>query len=257
MRTVAIVPARYASSRLPGKPLLRRTGKYVIQHVLERLASVRGLDRVLVATDDSRIFEAVRGFGGEAVMTSPSHPSGSDRVAEAARGIECDVVLNMQGDEPEIAPSSVEALLSVMEPPGVLMGTLACPISDPAEFVDPSKVKVVCDVRGDALYFSRAPIPHGVFEGTSHAPVASGQTPAGRPLRHVGLYGFRRDFLFAFAALPPTPLERQERLEQLRALEHGHAIRVGWVDGHPPGIDTPGDYEAFVGRWGGRRMGKG
>ncbi|MBI3097123.1 MAG: 3-deoxy-manno-octulosonate cytidylyltransferase [Planctomycetes bacterium] len=246
MRTVAIVPARYGSTRLPGKPLLRRTGKYLIQHVVERLASVRGLDRVLVATDDARIQDAVRSFGGESVMTSPEHLSGSDRVAEAARSIEADVVLNVQGDEPEIAASSLQALLGVMEKPGVVMGTLACPIPDRREFADPSKVKVVCDLHGDALYFSRASIPHGALEAAS-----TGQTPAGRPLRHVGLYGFRRDFLFTFAGLPPTPLERLERLEQLRALEHGHRIRVGWVDGHPPGIDTPEDYEGFVGRVGG------
>ncbi len=228
-----------AAQRLPGKPLLARTGKPLVVHTLEAARAARRVSRVVVATDDERIAAAVRAAGGEAVMTSPDCASGTDRVAEAAARLPGeDVVVNVQGDEPEIEPAALDALIEALEAdPRVEMGTLAAPLGDPEEAARPSVVKVVMDGRGDALYFSRAPIPHR-------------RDPAGpaATLRHVGVYAYRRAFLARFAALPPTPLERTESLEQLRALEHGHRIRVVRVARAPAGIDTPEDYEAFVRR---------
>lgn len=228
---VAIIPARYASSRLPGKPLLRDSGKFLIQHVYEAARACRAIDRVLVATDDDRIRDAVRSFGGEAVMTSPSHPNGTSRIAEVAEGLDAEIVLNVQGDEPEIPPEVLEKLIEVARRSPV--ATLAVPFADPREADLPNRVKVVLDRDGNALYFSRARIPHG----------------EAAPLLHLGLYGFQKRFLLQFAKLPPTPLERAEQLEQLRALEHGIRIQVGIVTWRSPGgIDTPEDYRAFLDR---------
>lgn len=235
MRAVAVIPARHGSTRLPAKPLLRETGKYLVQHTYERVAAARRLARVIVATDDDRIADAVRSFGGEVALTGTHHRSGTDRVAEAARGLEADIVLNVQGDEPEVHPDDVDLLVSLMEGPGGPLGTLAYPATaeDMRSF---DVVKVVCDRRGHALYFSRAPIPH---------PRAPG---GAEPLKHLGIYAFEREFLFRFAALPQTPLEISESLEQLRALENGYGIRVGRA-AHPSfGIDTPDGYRAFVAR---------
>lgn len=227
---VAVIPARYASTRLPGKPLLQDSGKFLIQHVYEAAGSCPAVDRVIVATDDERILAAVRSFGGEAMMTRSDHPNGTSRIAEAIEKIPADIVLNVQGDEPEIEPRTLEALIAATE--GEDVGTLATPFRDPAEADLPGRVKVVVGASGHALYFSRSRIPS-----------------AGPALLHVGLYGFRREFLREYAKLPPTPLEQAERLEQLRFLENGIRIRVGVVDetGHG-GIDTPADYAAFLAR---------
>ncbi len=241
MTLTAVIPARYGSVRLPAKPLLRETGKYLVQHVWEQVRRARGVDRVVVATDDERIRSAVASFGGEVVMTSPDCPSGTDRVAEVASKAPGDVFLNVQGDEPEIDPAHVETLARTMSDPGVRMGTLACRFASLEDLPSPTRVKVVLDQEGDALYFSRAPIP--CFR--------DGARPedARTYLLHLGLYGYRRDLLAEYAAWRPTPLEQAEKLEQLRALEHGVRIRVGIVDRPSAGVDTMEDYRRFVERW--------
>ncbi|MBI4614848.1 MAG: 3-deoxy-manno-octulosonate cytidylyltransferase [Planctomycetes bacterium] len=239
-RAVLVLPARYGSTRLPAKPLLAETGKYLIQHVYERAAAARGYDRVIVATDDERIASAVRSFGGEVRMTSPDCPSGTDRVAEVARGLAADVVVNLQGDEPEMDPEALARLLEVLdEDRRAAVATLACPIRDAAVFANPAAVKVVLDETGGALYFSRAPVPHP-RDGASVPPLAK---------KHLGVYAFRRDALLEFAATPPTRLEETEKLEQLRLIGTGRRIAVEVVDFDATGIDTPGDYRRFVERW--------
>lgn len=237
---LVVIPARYGAQRLPGKPLLARTGKPLVQHVWEAVRGAACAPRVIVATDDPRIVEAVHAFGGEAVLTSPTHPSGTDRVAEVARLVPADVVVNWQGDEPELPGTACDALVALFDDPAVQMATLAAPCEPPGALTNPAVVKVVTAANGDALYFSRAPIPHR----RDRVPPAG----AAAPRRHVGVYGFRREALFRFAALPPAPLELAERLEQLRALHHGLAIRVGESPHPGGGIDTPEDYEQFVER---------
>lgn len=225
-----IIPARYASERLPGKPLADMGGRPMVAHVLARAQAARGVRRAVVATDDERIAAAVRAAGGEAVMTPADCASGSDRCARAARMLgPVDVVVNVQGDEPLLEPAAIEAVAAAFADPAVEMATLARPLRD-GEWENPNVVKVVRDARGDALYFSRASIPHRRGGGVSALARA-----------HVGIYGFRAAFLQRFAALPPTPLEREEKLEQLRALEHGHRIRVIDTDYAAFGIDTPED----------------
>jgi 3-deoxy-manno-octulosonate cytidylyltransferase (CMP-KDO synthetase) len=239
-----VIPARMGSSRLPGKPLLAETGKPLVVHTLEAVRHCTRAARVVVATDDERVAAAVRAAWGEALMTSAECRSGTDRVAEAARSIAAeDIVVNVQGDEPEVDPAALEALIAAMENDlSVPMATLSAPILDDADLSSPSVVKVVVDARGDAMYFSRSPIPFA-------------RDPAGpaRPRRHVGVYAYRRDFLQRFAAMEATPLERTEVLEQLRALENGARIRVVPVDRAQAGIDTREDYDAFVRRWAERK----
>ncbi|MFN3650821.1 MAG: 3-deoxy-manno-octulosonate cytidylyltransferase [Armatimonadota bacterium] len=232
MKVMGVVPARYASSRFPGKPLAVIAGKTMIEHVYRRASEAKSLQELWVATDDERIFAAVEAFGGNVVMTRPDHPTGTDRIAEAASGLDAEVIVNIQGDEPLLDPGEIDA---VVEPfttePDVVMSTAATPIKDPRDVQDPGVVKVVLDRRGFALYFSRLPIPY--YRAASD----------GRWLKHLGLYAYRRDFLFTYAALPPTPLEAAERLEQLRALEHGHRIRVVLTDHDAVSVDTPQDLE--------------
>jgi 3-deoxy-manno-octulosonate cytidylyltransferase (CMP-KDO synthetase) len=226
---VAAIPARYASTRLPGKPLLPIAGKPMIQHVYERVAGVAGLARVVVLTDDERIAAAVRSFGGAVEMTPADCASGTDRIAWAARGWSEGAVINVQGDEPLIDPAGVAAvaehLIRVPEDP---MVTLAAP-ADEEDLGNPNAVKVVLSLSGQALYFSRSAIPYPRLPG------------AAAPLKHVGLYGYQRAALLQLAALPPTPLERSESLEQLRALEHGIPIRVLRTGRASPGVDTAED----------------
>jgi 3-deoxy-manno-octulosonate cytidylyltransferase (CMP-KDO synthetase) len=238
MQTAIIIPARYASSRLPGKPLLRATGKYLIQHVYERACLARA-DAVLVATDDARIMDAVTGFGGKAVMTRSDHPSGTDRVAEVARRLDAEVIVNLQGDEPLLDPATIDLLPSLLEQDDeAVMATLAVPITSMAPWQDPNCVKVVRDRRGRALYFSRSPIPH-VRDGKP-------DFRSDEFLQHLGLYAYRRRFLLELAQLPPEPLEELEKLEQLRVLALGHRIAVGVVAHDGRGVDTPADYDRFV-----------
>ena len=239
MTAVVIIPARYAATRLPGKPLLAETGKPLIQHVVEAIRPANRIQRIVVATDDQRIAEAVATFGGQAIMTRADHPCGTDRIREAAVALglaDETIVVNVQGDEPEMPAQLVDKLVELLERSDVPMATLATPL--PADQAgDPNKVKVVLDGYGRAMYFSRARIP---FD----------RDPTGqvRYLLHLGIYAYRVGFLKTFAALPPTPAEQAEKLEQLRALEHGHAIVVAVVDYHGRGIDTPADYAAFAAR---------
>ena len=243
MDALIVIPARYASTRLPGKPLLRETGKPMIQHTYERAAETGA--RVLVATDDERIADAVAGFGGEAVMTRADHETGSARVAEAAAGTRASIVVNVQGDEPEIDPDAISTLIDVFaralasNRPAYL-ATLVSPFPDGADPTSPNAVKAVvsephADGTRSALWFSRALIPYPRGQATA-------------PLLHIGLYAYTPATLADLSALAPTPAERAESLEQLRVLEHGHRIAAAIVPPAAPGIDTPEDYAAFVER---------
>jgi 3-deoxy-manno-octulosonate cytidylyltransferase (CMP-KDO synthetase) len=235
---LGVVPARYGSTRYPGKPLVAIAGKPMIQHVWERARAARRLGAVVVATDDDRIRRVVEGFGGEVMMTSPDHASVTDRLAEVARARAASIYVNIQGDEPLLEPADLDTLVAGMESdPGLGMGTLAVALHDPREAQDPNIVKAVCDATGRALYFSRAPIPY-----RRNLPAASaGALPGGGYLRHIGLYAYRRDVLLAFAGWPPTALEQTEGLEQLRAMEHGVTIRVFAARGNYLAVDTPED----------------
>lgn len=233
-RVVALIPARYESTRLPGKPLALIDGKPMIQHVFERTCAVDVVDQVLVATDDGRIADAVRAFGGEVAMTSPGHQSGTDRIAEVARDLDAEIVVNVQGDLPFLEPAMVQAAVALMHADTILpMATLKVPIRDEAEMTNPNAVKVVTDRDGFALYFSRSPLPYW-------RAAASGGILG---YKHLGLYAYRRDFLLRFARLAPTPLERAEKLEQLRALEWGFRIKVAETSGAGIEVDTPQDLE--------------
>ena len=226
-RIVAVIPARFESTRLPGKPLALIGGQPMIEHVYRRAAAARGVDAVVVATDDDRIAAAVERFGGIVRLTQAAHRTGTDRIAEVARELDCEIIVNVQGDEPLIEP---EMIAEVIEPLAVSnivqMATARRAITDAADYTNPHVVKVVVDRLGDALYFSRAPIPS-----------------RGPAFKHVGLYGYRREFLLTFAALPQTPLELAESLEQLRALEHGLRIRTIETRYDSIGVDTPEDLE--------------
>lgn len=245
-RCVVMIPARYASSRFPGKPLALIAGKPMIQHVYERARQARGVDAVLVATDDARIVAAVEACGGQAVLTAPTHPTGTDRLAEVAAQMACDIVVNVQGDEPGIAPAAIEALVQPLrDDPALVMSTLARPLRDVAELLTPNVTQVVVDRAGYALYFSRAPIPYyrAAWPQAPQVLAAAGTTPVIPPncQVHIGLYAYRRTFLLHLAQLPQTPLEQLEQLEQLRVLEHGYRIRVVSTTYESVGVDTPED----------------
>jgi 3-deoxy-manno-octulosonate cytidylyltransferase (CMP-KDO synthetase) len=241
MKTAIVIPARYASRRLPGKPLLRATGKYLLQHVYERACQARRASQVVIATDDPRITAAARSFGGTVVTTRRDHPSGTDRVAEVAQQLEAEVIINLQGDEPLVDPAALDLLPTLLQQDNEAdMATLAAPITSMERWQDPNCVKVVCDALGRALYFSRSSIPH-VRDGQ---PDFSAKPP--RFLQHLGLYAYRRPFLLNLASLPPEPLEELERLEQLRVLARGRKIQVGIVRQAAIGVDTYEDYQHFV-----------
>ncbi len=237
MRTIAVIPARFRSNRLPGKPLAEIAGRTMVELVCRQAERAREIDSVLVATDDPRIFEAVESFGGEAVMTSPDHPSGSDRVAEAVMDRDVDIVVNVQGDEPMIAPAALDrAILAARADRGAIT-TLAKVIRSREELFDPNVVKVVADSRGRALYFSRSPVPAPPAETSADG------MPEGRYLKHIGLYVYPKDVLARLMKLAPSPLELQERLEQLRALENGIPVRVVETDYESISVDTASDLE--------------
>jgi 3-deoxy-manno-octulosonate cytidylyltransferase (CMP-KDO synthetase) len=242
MRIAAVIPARYESTRLPGKVLADIAGKPMIRHVYERASACDCLAQVAVATDDERVHEAVCDFGGSCVMTRPTHTSGTDRIAEVAASEDFDIIVNIQGDEPLIRPDVITAAVQPFlddKPPR--MGTVATPITAEAEHQDPSVVKVVVDRSGYALYFSRAPIPYFRADGEG---VGLDDRPDGaRPLKHIGLYVYTKETLLWLSGMPQTPLEQSEKLEQLRALENGCPIRVVPVDYSPIGVDTPEDLE--------------
>lgn len=251
MKTAIIIPARYASSRLPGKPLLKHTGKYLVQHVYEQAAQSKKASAVIVATDDERIMSAVKSFGGHVAMTRRDHANGTDRVAEVASALDVDAVINLQGDEPLIEPGALDLLAELLErDPAAPMATLATPIRSAETFQNPNCVKVVCDARSRALYFSRSPIPlvrDGQPDFTTRPP---------RFLQHLGLYAYRKDFLLQLAKLPPEPLEQLEKLEQLRVLALGHPISVGVIEHAGLGVDTYEEYERFVAAYRARQRGQ-
>lgn len=228
---VAVIPSRYQSTRFPGKALADIDGRPMIEHVYRRAAAAEGVGAVIVATDDERIRRAVEQFGGRVQLTG-SHPSGTDRLAEVAQDLDCELIVNVQGDEPLLPPAMIEEAIAPFRSDATLMmSTLRRRIDDPRDLLSPHVVKVVVDRDGFALYFSRAPIPHA-RDGHS-APV----------YRHIGLYVYRREFLLAFARLQPTPLEGTEALEQLRALEHGFRIKAVETKLDSIGVDTPDDLE--------------
>jgi len=242
----AVVPARYASTRFPGKPLANDTGKPLIQHVVEQVQRATLIDAVIVATDDQRIADAVAGFGGKAVMTRPDHPNGTSRIAEVLEqwatlnfDREPELIINVQGDEPEIEPRVIDELADAMLlDPDAPMGTLGSPFAEHEDPANPNIVKLILNRRGDAMYFSRSLIPH------------DRDNAGAQYIKHPGLYAYRPEFLQQYTRLSPTPLEQSEQLEQLRVLEHGHRIKVVQTVTHHHGIDTPEQYAAFVKRVG-------
>jgi 3-deoxy-manno-octulosonate cytidylyltransferase (CMP-KDO synthetase) len=234
IRTLGVIPSRYGAQRLPGKPLAMIAGKSLVQRVYEQAAKARRLDKVIVATEDTRILEAVEAFGGDAMLTSPDCATGTDRVAEVARSYDCDLVLNIQGDEPLMRPEMIDQLIEGMQADlKSVMGTLARKIHVAEQLANPNVVKVVVGANGNALYFSRSQIPY-----VRDAP---DQFRGGTFLKHLGIYAFRHGFLLQFVALPPSPLEKTEKLEQLRALENGFAIKVLITPHDSIGVDRPED----------------
>ena len=234
-RSIVVIPARYASSRFPGKALAQIAGRTMIEHVYRRATESARVSAVLVATDDRRVADAVQAFGGEVRMTRAAHRSGTERLAEVAESLTCDLVVNVQGDEPLIDPRMIDEAIAPLAADATLpMGTLRRAITDPAELASPHVVKVVVDCHDRALYFSRATIP---------ARREPGAATFARTFKHIGLYVYRREFLLTLAALPPTPLEQAELLEQLRALEHGYRVVAVETTFDSIGVDTPDDLE--------------
>ena len=253
MRVIAVIPARYGSTRFEGKPLADILGKPMIQYVYEGVCQSKLIEGVIVATDDQRIMEVVRQFGGKAMMTSPEHFSGTDRVAEVARKIASEIIVNVQGDEPLIRGVIIDkAIRPLLSDDTLPMSTLMTRIEDVKDWLNPHIVKVVVDQRGYALYFSRSPIPFPrdlQIERLESNPFGTKRPLPKRVFKHIGVYVYRRKFLFHFARMKPTPLEKLEKLEQLRALENGHRIKVTAVDYEPICVDTPADLqkvEAFL-----------
>ena len=256
MKFIAIIPARYASTRFPGKPLAMLGGKPVIQRVYEQAVSV--LSEAYVATDDQRIYECVEQFGGRAVMTRADHKSGTDRIQEAVEhiGTDADVIINIQGDEPFMQASQLQTLMQLFDDPTTQIGTLGKPFESMDAVQNPNSPKIVCDLRGFALYFSRSVIPF-IRDAKPQTSNLKSQTSNLKPqtsnhkfqisdspyLKHLGLYAYRREVLREVTQLPQSPLEKAESLEQLRWLENGYRIRVGLTDVETVGIDTPEDLE--------------
>ena len=252
MSAIVIIPSRYQSTRFPGKPLSLLLGKPMIQHVYERSKAARLIKEVFVATDNKAICDAVRGFGGKAVMTSEDHSSGTDRISEAEQiiskeGHSADIIVNVQGDEPMIMPQMIDEVVALMADSKADIGTLVKRIDDAAEIDDPNVVKAVFNGEGFALYFSRSPIPyHRELFGTEacKSGSAEAQKRVGSELvmfKHIGIYAYRKDVLAKFSKLPPSRLEETEKLEQLRALENGITIKVGETIYETIGVDTPMD----------------
>ena len=241
MKITAVIPARYASVRFPGKALAEIDGRPMIRHVYERTARSRLVGRVIVATDDHRIADAVTSFGGEVIMTSISHETGTDRLAEVAVGLDSDIIVNVQGDEPLIDPAMIDlALQPFLENSDLQMGTVKTRIKCLHDFLSPNVVKVVTDNSDNALYFSRSPLP---FFRDKWKDLKDESFCCGKLLcyKHVGLYVYRREFLLKYAAMPATFLEKSEKLEQLRAIENGFKIRVVETEFESIGVDTPDD----------------
>ena len=232
MKVTVIIPSRYGSSRLEGKPLADIVGKPMIQHVYERASEASGVDDVLVATDDERIFSAVEGFGGKVVMTSPEHQTGTDRLAEVAASLDSDIIVNVQGDEPLIGPRMIEAAVApLLKDRSIKMGTLKTVLCNKEDLHDSAVAKLVVDKDDFALYFSRSPIPFLREDGEAASDTVY--------YKHIGLYVYDREFLLNYAKMPQTPLEKAERLEQLRALENGYRIKAVTTEEGSIGVDTP------------------
>jgi len=239
LAAIVVIPARFGSTRFPAKILASQTGRPLVQHVADRVRKCKLVREIIVATDDQRIVDSLLPFETRCVMTDRGHASGTDRIAEVARSLNDEIVVNVQGDEPEIEPEVIDGLIEWMEKSGTEMATASTPFPQGADANDPNLVKVVTDMNGRALYFSRSAIP---FRRDS----TSGE--AATYQLHLGIYAYRRDFLLEFSSWPPTRLEQIEKLEQLRALEHGAAIHVLEVRRATHGIDTPQQYAEFVKR---------
>jgi len=237
MDILAVIPARYGSTRFAGKPLALICGKPMIQRVYENARGCTLVDHVIVATDSAVIAEVVNNFGGESCMTASEHQTGTDRIAEAIQNYDARLIVNIQGDEPLLPPAAItEALIPMLDDKTIPMGTLKTRIREKNDITDKNVVKVVTNMQGLALYFSRFPIP---YNADDHSPVTM--------FRHVGLYVYTKEFLMTYAKLPQTMLEKSERLEQLRALEHGYPIRVVETDYYPVGVDVPEDIKRIEG----------
>jgi 3-deoxy-manno-octulosonate cytidylyltransferase (CMP-KDO synthetase) len=251
MSSVVIIPARYASTRFPGKPIVSINGKPLIQHVYENSKKSKLAKEVIVATDNQMIFDRVQAFGGKAVMTAETHSSGTDRIAEVAAKLDCDIIVNVQGDEPFIKPEMIDGVIELLDDQQAAMATLAKTIENQEDIFDPNVVKVVFDKDGYALYFSRAPIPFYRDKFIVKKPdtkctiEASGiaHKELGIFYRHIGIYSYRRDVLLKLAKMKPVALEQTEKLEQLRALVNGFKIKVKETKFETIGIDTPEDLE--------------
>ena len=252
MSSIIVIPARYASTRFPGKPLALLKGIPVIQHVYQNSMNSRLADDVVVATDSETIFETVLSFGGKAFITGGDHASGTDRIAEVVRSMKYDIIANVQGDEPLIQPEMIDDVIALLDDPGASIGTLAIRIKDRREIFDPNVVKVVFNQNGYALYFSRSPIPYHRDQWRDHG-LGRHIWPAGAEdasalsvydcFKHVGIYSYRSDVLKHLSGLPPSRLEHIEKLEQLRALENGFMIKVKETGYETIGVDTPEDIE--------------
>jgi 3-deoxy-manno-octulosonate cytidylyltransferase (CMP-KDO synthetase) len=241
VKVLACIPARYGSTRFAGKVLAKDTGKFLIQHTYERACQSKLLEKVIIATDDEKVCAAAESFGAECIMTSAEHQSGTDRIAEAVRDVHVDIVVNLQGDEPEIDPANIDRVAELLiENADYPMATLAAEFRTAEQIADHNIVKVILDCKGGAIYFSRSYIPYdreraGIGEVKQY-------------LRHIGIYAYRKDFLLKITTLPQTMLEKTEKLEQLRAIENGYPILVGKVEHTCDGIDTPQQYAEFVKR---------
>ena len=241
---IAVIPARYASTRFPGKPLADIAGRPMIEHVYRRAVDAHGVDAVVVATDDQRVANAVERFGGFARLTAPTHRTGTDRVAEVARDLSCSIVVNVQGDEPLVEPSAIAQMVEALNAdPSLQMATLRTRIRREEDYVSPHVVKVVVDRNDNALYFSRAPVPYHRDRTPNGGRHESAVVFASK---HLGLYAYRREFLLRLASLPQTALEQAESLEQLRALEYGFRIRAVETQYDSIGVDTPEDLERVL-----------
>ena len=247
-KAVVVIPARYASTRLPGKLILPEvkavTGRYIIEHVYQNVRQAKRIHKVIVATDNQLIYDIVKGFGGEVEMTSRSHTSGTDRIAEVAGRLDADIIVNVQGDEPEVSANMIDQVIDILvEDKETGMATLANIIKDATELANPHVVKVVVDNCGYALYFSRSQIP---YVRDSKDPI---KEPGVAFLKHLGIYAYRKDFLLKYSKLPASSLEDAEKLEQLRALSNGYKIKVAITNYASRGIDTMEDLTAFMERY--------
>ncbi len=241
MKVLVVIPARYGSTRFPAKVVASDTGKFLVQHTYERALCAKSVEDVLIATDDERVMEACKSFGGRCVMTSADHQSGTDRIAEAVADIDVDIVVNLQADEPEIDPANIDYLIELLDgDKEAVMATLLAGFDTAEQVADPNVVKAITDATGRAIYFSRSPIPYDRDNG--------GIGDVSMYLRHLGIYAYRKDFLMEITKKPQTPLELTEKLEQLRVIENGYSIITGKVDQSWTGIDTPEQYADFVKR---------